>query len=120
MKNIFIIALLALSFNSFAQSKDYACDVRQYRVELILTPDTSTSFFLMDMHNYQTLANGFAANITREKGLVTYHFYPGNAHPMKLTFREDDVNNMPDKMRGYIETKARGYLLWDYVNCRKR
>lgn len=118
MRNLILVVGLLLSFSSFGA--DYVCDVRNYRVEIVLTPDTSTSYFLTDRNNYQTISHGFAASITKKDGVSTYFFYPGNADNVKLSFRTEDVENSPAKMKGYIETKARGFLLWDYMNCSKR
>lgn len=120
MKNILTLILFAISLNAFSQSADYVCDVRNYRVEVTLTPDTSTSFFFIDRNNTETIAHGYAASLRKQSVVTSYSFYPANADKVVLSFRNDDLASYPSQMRGYIETKARGFLLNDYLNCSRR
>lgn len=112
-----ILALCFLSSISALAYTDYRCEVRQYQVELTLTQDTSTHMWLLDRH--EVLAQAYAGWVEKKDAKLIYHFYPGNAEPAQITFKAQDVMDLPQKLDGYIETKARGFLLWDRLSCRK-
>jgi predicted RecB family nuclease len=120
MKKIISLILLTLSFHAFSQSADYVCDVQNYRVEINLRTDTSTHMWLTDRSDQRTIAQAYAGSIETDHAYSIYHFYPGNADEAKLTFRTQDAVNFPGRIYGYIETKARGFLLNDYLTCSKR
>ena len=113
----FILGLCLLSSSAAFAYTDYVCEVRQYQVELTLTQDTSTHMWLRE--RYEVLAHAYAGWVEKKDGKMIYHFYPGNAEPAQITFKAQDVIDLPEKLNGYIETKARGFLLWDRLNCRK-
>lgn len=113
----FILGLSLLSSASAFAYTDYHCEVRQYQVELTLTQDTSTHMWLLDRH--EVLAHAYAGWVEKKEGKSTYHFYPGNADNAKITFKAQDVIDLPESLSGYIETTARGFLLWDRLSCRK-
>lgn len=115
MKLILAFSLLC-STAAFAYT-DYRCDVRQYTVDLTLTEDTSTHMWLREYHD--VLAQAYAGWVEKKDGKSTYHFYPGNADTAKITFKTQDVIDLPETLTGRIETTARGFLLWDRLNCKK-
>lgn len=115
---LFLLSFFAL--NTFAQSADYTCDVRQYRVDLNLRQDRSTHFWLTDTIQYDVIAQGFAASIEKRGNLTDYFFYPGNASPVMMTFKSEDIVNLPLKLSASIETKVRGFLLRDGMSCSRR
>ena len=119
MKNILLASLLIASFNSFAESADYVCGVQHYQVELTLSPDSNTSMWLTDTLPYETISQGFAEFVEKKGSTSTYHFYPAGADEVQLTFKTQDVLDLPETLNGYIETKAHGFLLWDKLPCRR-
>lgn len=115
MKLIIALGLL-FSTAAFAYT-DYRCSVRQYTVDLTLTQDRSTHMWLREYH--EVLAQAYAGSIEKKDGKSIYHFYPGNAEPASITFKTQDVIDLPETLNGRIETVARGFLLWDRLTCRK-
>lgn len=120
MKITLIFALILLTSHAYSQSADYVCDVRNYRLEINLRADLSTDFWLTDTFNHDVIAMGYAGFIEKKGGKSIYHFYPGNAYPVALTFKTQDAIDFPDQIKGYIETRVRGFLLWENLTCNKR
>lgn len=119
MKKI-VFLLTFFASHAFAQSADYVCNVRQYRVDLNLRQDRSTHFWLTDTMNYDVISHGFAGSVERRGERLNYFFYPGNASPVMMTFKFEDTVNFPAKILGRIETKVRGFLLWENMTCSRR
>ena len=117
-KLIFVFALL--STGVFAQSADYICHVRNYRLDLHLRQDRSTHFWLTDTMNHYTVSHGYPGSIERAGDKVKYLFYPGNASPVMMMFNYQDTIDLPAKLPMYIETKAGGFLLWEKMVCSRR
>ena len=117
MKMILFAGLMFLSLNGFAQSADYTCDIRRYRLEVSLTDSISTSMWLTDTDNHHTVAQGYAKTISRKDGKTIFSFYPGQADPMKLTFKSQDVIDLPSEIQGSIDTMAGGFILREKITC---
>lgn len=118
MKKLILFCLVLGSLSAMARPwEDYVCSARQYTVEITVTQDTSTHFWLMD--GFETLAHGYAKSLERKGEKTTYYFYPGQAEPAKITFKTQDVIDQPETIEGRIETTARGFLLWDRLTCKK-
>ncbi len=120
MKNTLIFALFFVSLNAFSQSAAYVCDVRNYRLEINLRADISTDMWLIDTFNRDVIAMGFAGSIEKKGDKSIYNFYPGNGYPVKLTFKTQDAIDFPPRISGHIDTRARGFLLWENLSCRRR
>jgi hypothetical protein len=120
MPKFALIILMLISFNSFAYDADYSCDLGQYRLDVTLTADKSTSMWLTDLNNRSVIAQGYAKVIEKVGDKSNYFFYPGIAEPVKLTFKTQDAIDFPDMIRGRIETKAGGFLLWEKMDCYKQ
>lgn len=120
MKKLLLASLMLLSMNGFAQTADYSCDIRRYRLDVTLTDSTSTSMWLTDTFNYTTIAQGYAGSISRSAGTTTFSFYPGQASPMKLAFKSQDIIDFPSVIKGSIDTMAGGFILRERMDCYKR
>ena len=118
MKKLILISFLLVSCFSFARSEDYTCRVRQYRIDLTLTQDTSTSLFFRD--GYNVLAVGYAGWVERAGVKTNYHFYLNQYSPMILTFKSKDTEELPQKMVGWIDISAPYFTLWDELICLRR
>lgn len=120
MKKFILTALMLMSLNGFAQTADYSCDIRRYRLDVTLTDSTSTSMWLTDTYNYSTIAQGYAKSISRSGDKTVFSFYPGQADPMKLAFKTQDITDLPDMIKGSIDTMAGGFILREKMDCYKR
>lgn len=120
MKKLMLTSLMLISMNGFAQSADYSCDLGRYRLDVTLTPDTSTSMWLTDVYNHTTIAQGYAKAVSKVGDNTVYSFYPGQADPMKLTFKTQDIIVFPKIIKGSINTKAGGFLLIEKMDCDKQ
>jgi hypothetical protein len=120
MQKFALIALMFMSLNGFAQDADYSCDLSSYRLNVNLTADKSTSMELIDLNNRRLVAQGYAKAIQKTGDKSHYFFYPGNAEPMKLTFKTQDALDFPETIHGRIETKVNGILLWEKMECFKQ
>ena len=120
MKKLLLGCLTLLSLNVFADSADYRCDIRRYRLEVTLTDSTSTSMWLTDTDNRTTVAHGYAKSMARKGDKTIFSFFPGNADPMKLTFKSQDVLDLPEEIQGNIDTMAGGFILREKMDCYKR
>lgn len=115
MKFLFLMILFPLSV--FARSTDYNCQVRQYNLNIQMTGDRSTGLLIRDRQTYETLHNGYAGSIERGTRVWTFYFY-GNEGPIKISFRKDDIQEQPTKIKGHIDAMLGGFLVVDYFNCR--
>lgn len=118
MKTLILITLFLLSSLAFARSEDYTCRVRQYRIDLTLTQDTSTSLFFRD--GYDVLAVGYAGWVEKAGVNTNYHFYLNQYSPMILTFKTKDTEELPQKLVGWIDVSAPFFTLWDELVCIRR
>lgn len=119
MKKIVLFICFVFSFNLFSQSMDYRCNVRNYTIDLNLRNDTSTHIWLYDNMYREVIAQAYAGAVQREGSNNVYLFYPGNAAPIKLVLKTKVATSFPDRFAAYIETRARGFLLWENINCFK-
>jgi len=120
MKKLILSLILTASFSSFAQSADYVCEVMNFRVELTLTADETTSMWLTDTMNHEVIMQGYA-NFVEKKGLnSTYHFHQSGTGDARLTFKTKDAVDFPQRMTGVIQTTVRPILMRDTLNCVKR
>lgn len=120
MKKLMLSSLMLLSLNGFTQSADYSCDIRRYRLDVTLTDSTSTSMWLTDTNNHTTVAHGYAKSISRSGDKTIFSFYPGQADPMKLSFKTQDIIDLPEAIKGSIDTMAGGFILREKMDCFKR
>lgn len=112
-KIIFLFAFTSFSVFGFA---DYQCSVRQYRVDLSIDGQSS-HMWLFD--GFEVVGQSYVSWIETKEKETTFHFYPGNEGPAKLIFKNEDVANLPKKMRVWIDAKANGWSIWDYLDCNK-
>src|SRR3989338_11715778 len=108
---IIILFLALTSLNSFGRSRDYTCDVRLYRLDLTLG-DSSTSLWVWDKFAREYIYNGFASSREVLGSFVTYYFYPTTGAQSKLTFDQEDINELPDRLFGFIDGNF-GVLIYD-------
>jgi hypothetical protein len=120
MKKFMLASLMLMSLNGFAQSADYSCDIRRYRLEVTLTDSISTSMWLTDTNTHTTISQGYAKSISRTADKTIFSFYPGQADPMKLSFKTQDIIDFPDTIKGSIDTMAGGFILREKMDCYKR
>lgn len=120
MKKCMLTSLMLMSLNGFAQSADYSCDIRRYKLDVTLTDSTSTSMWLTDTNNYTTIAHGYAKSISRSGDKTIFSFYPGQADPLKLSFKTQDIIDFPNMIKGSIDTMAGGFILREKMDCYKR
>jgi len=106
------------SFSIFAFEDTYSCKVRQYRIDITLTQDTSTNLFFSD--GYQINATAYAAWVEKGTQETRYHFYPSQYSPMIVTFKTEDTQKLPENMIGWIDVNASFFSLWDKLTCRKK
>lgn len=118
MKTLLFILLFAISFNT-AASEDYNCATRQYNLDIFLTNDRSTSMFIIDRFNYNTVYVGYVGFIERKEKISKFHFY-GRSGPIVLSFSNNDLNQMPDKMNGFIDAELGGFIVYENLKCRIR
>lgn len=110
--------MFVVSTMVFGRSEDYTCRVRQYRIDLTLTQDTSTSLFFRD--GYDVLAVGYAGWVEKAGVKTNYHFYLNQYSPMILTFKTKDTEEFPQKLVGWIDISAPFFILWDELLCSRR
>lgn len=117
MKGIIFFALLFSSLSSLAASADYTCHLRQYRIDLTLD-DRSTHMWLTDTMYYDTIFQAYTGWVEKVNDKTNFHFYPTVGHTV-LTFKTQDTVELPAKLNGWINGRARGFPLWDSISCRK-
>ena len=120
MKKLLLACLLSISFNSFAQSADYVCEVMNFRVELTLTADEATSMWLTDTLNYEVILQGHATFVEKKGANSTYHFHQSGTGDVRLTFRTQHAVDFPERMTGVIQTTVRPILMRETLSCVKR
>ena len=74
----------------------------------------------MDVYDHRTLATGYAATVQKVGDKTVYNFYPGQASPMKLVFKTQDIIDFPKVIKGSIDTMAGGFILREKMDCYKR
>jgi hypothetical protein len=100
-------------------SADYNCQVRSYNLHIDMTNDRSTHVWVINRWNYNTVYQGYVGFIERKANNTTFYFY-GNYEPIKLTFKNEDLQNEPQTMRGRIDTMLEGFIVYDNFDCKKR
>ena len=118
MKYFISSLLIASSFSVSAFEDNYTCRVRQYRIDLTLTQDTSTSLFFTD--GYDINAIGYAGWIEKSQEETRYHFYSSRYSPMILTFKTKETQELPENIVGWIDVSAPFFSLWDKLICKRR
>ena len=118
MKKIILFNALLVSFNLFAQSADYVCEFRQYRLDLELRQDRSTHLWVSDYHG--VIFQSYAGFVEKRGTNSHYFFYPAYSDQAELTFKTQDTIDFPKHLTGKINTRLRGFLVRDSFNCTKR
>ncbi len=117
MKILILAIFLSVSHSSFAISEDYSCEVRQYDVDITLTQDTSTSMWFS--LNHEVLAMGNAGFVEKKANETIYHFYPGQFSPIEMTFKNQDIIDQPQRLKGWINVSGPFFSLWDELDCHR-
>jgi hypothetical protein len=118
MKKIILLSIFIITSNLYAQSADYSCELRQYRLDLNLRQDRSTHLWVRDYHG--VIFQSFAGFVEKKGTNSHYHFYPAHSDPAVLILRTQDTIDLPNKLTGTINTKLRGFLIRDTFNCVRR
>ncbi len=114
-----VIILLSLVLSNFAMAKDYVCETNGYRIELDLHTDRSTHIWVRDISRYDLITQAYAGSIERGQKVTSFFFY-GQTEPTVLSFKNADVQNRPDKIKGHIEAMFEGFYFTRYMNCSAR
>lgn len=112
-----VLCLFFISINLFASS-DYICSFRNYRLDLDMTNDESTGLFITERFHYNTLYVGYVGFINRKAQTTDFHFY-GNDEYI-LTFKNNDLSNEPEQIKGRFEGTLEGFYMVDRFSCKKR
>ena len=120
MRKLFATLFLLSSATCFAQSADYSCEVLNYRVDLTLTTDESTSMWLSDTMTYETVLQGYANFIEKNGASSIYHFHQDSVGDLSLTFKTSDAVDLPQRISGVIQTTVRPILMREAVVCSRR
>ena len=118
MKKLTLALILAI-LTSSAFSREYNCDVRNYRLTIDLEGDRSTHVWVRDLNTYSVLHQGYAGSVDRGQRVSSFHFY-GQQQPITISFRNSDIKEQGDKIKGHIEATLEGFYFRDYMNCRSR
>ena len=117
MKKIILPIIAFLSFSLSA--REYNCDVRNYRLQIDLEGDRSTHVWIKNLNTYSVLYQGYAGSIERGNRVTSFFFY-GRNEPSIISFKNSDVKNQKDKIKGHIEATLEGLYFRDYMDCRAR
>src|SRR5690606_21227443 len=106
MKKIIFILTLFLSFNLFANGRDYRCLMGEdYTVEMYLTNNTSTFISIYDNLSGELISEAYAALLKREKGMSFYIFFPRTGNPIAFVTKVSAALHFPKSFDAFIETR---------------
>ena len=113
MKTIILIAFI---LSNMAFAKDYICETNGYRIELDLHDDRSTHIWERDAYRYNLITQAYAGSIDRGQIASSFYFY-GQTEPTVLSFKNEDIKNKPNKIKGHIEAMFEGFYFTRYMTC---
>lgn len=113
MKTLIIFCLFLTS----AFARDYKCDIRGYEVTIDLQGDKSTHMWLRSTRDYSVITQAYAGSIDRGNRVTSFYFY-GQTEPVVISFRNSDIQNQANKIKGHIDAFIEGFILKGYMDCR--
>jgi hypothetical protein len=121
MKTFLLLITMLYSFSSFSQTASYRCQIRLSTLAMDLTlAGNKSHLWLMDRLSHSVIFHAHTHWEEKKVNTTRYHFSPSNGDVSRLTFKNTDLETLPDRLEGHYDGRAGGMTVYDKFHCLRR